>query len=270
MKWSEIIQDTAWVVEDLLTAAECQQFLERAANMEQMTTDTRHRDCMTMAVDDAEMAQRVWDRIKDHIPQEVTVTEDCTNPGLKDSKADILGTWRPYGLNYRWRIVCYPGRGHFAPHRDGCHQIDEHHRSLLTLNGYLTDRPVGFGGATRFLKDDVGITLQDDKFVTAADSVLHRVEADKAGKAVVFFHDLMHDGEPLLDGSPPKWLFRTEIMFERDVETAPSLSDDQHQARELLRQAEQAEKAGEITEAMKLYSRAYRLDPELEVPNSKE
>lgn len=34
--------------------------------------------------------------------------------------------------------------------------------------------------------------------------VLHRVEADKAGKAVLFFDELMHDGEALEEGSPPK------------------------------------------------------------------
>jgi len=90
------------------------------------------------------------------------------------------------------------------------------------------------------------------------------VEADKAGKAVVFFHDLMHDGEPLKEGSPPKWLFRTEIIFERDPETAPKLTDEQREAREFLRRAELAEESSNFTEAMSFYKRAYRLDPSLQ------
>ena len=115
----------------------------------------------------------------------------------------------------QWRIACYPGKGHFGPHRDGDYVKDEHHRSFITINGYLTDRPRGFGRATRFVKDNIDVYRSDQNGIltTSEEDVLHRVEADKAGKAVVFLHDLMHDGEPLKAGSPPKWLFRSEVMF---------------------------------------------------------
>ena len=33
--------------------------------------------------------------------------------------------------------------------------------------------------------------------------------------AVVFFQDLLHDGEPLRNGSPPKWIYRTDVIYER-------------------------------------------------------
>merc|ERR1712154_136067 len=175
------------------------------------------------------------------------------------------GTWKPYGLNPKWRVVCYPGTGHFGPHRDGCRFIDEHHRSLITINGYLTDRPKGFGGATRFVKDNIEAKLNDDELFTTPDSdILHRVEADKAGKAVVFFHDLMHDGEPLKDNSPPKWLFRTEILFERDPSTAPQMTKEQREAREFVKQAEYFEEQGQLIKAISYYKKAYRLDPSLE------
>lgn len=269
MKWHEIIKDSAWVVDDLLTPEECQGFMDRAidAGIEGKTAagDVRHRNSTTVALDDAEMADRIFERIKDHIPREVVVDEDCDNPGLREHVSELLGTWRPCGLNERWRVVCYPGSGHFGPHRDGCRFVDEHRRSLITLNGYLTDRPRGFGGATRFVRDDIEVGLNDDGlFTTPEVDVLHRVEADKAGKAVVFFHDLMHDGEPLKEGSPPKWLFRTEILFERDPETAPQLTSEQKEAREFLKKAEQAEEGGRLPEAVSFYKKAYRLDPSLD------
>jgi hypothetical protein len=273
MKCEEVIKDSAWVVEDLLTYEECQQFINNAvkAGIHNTTSkgDIRHRNSTTVGIDDVEMSQKIYDRIKDYIPQEVIVDKDCTNDGLCYNKEQIYGTWVPYGLNTRWRVACYPGIGHFGPHRDGCHFVDENHRSLITINGYLTDRPIGFGGATRFVKDSLDLNLDEDTgiFTTTDDDVLHRVEADKHGKAVVFFHDLMHDGEPLKENSPPKWLFRTEIMFERDPETAPQLTSQEREARDFVKRAELAEEEGNISEAIRLYKRAYRLDSSLDSSN---
>lgn len=268
MEWNELIRDTAWVVEDILNQEECQHFLQRAREegIDTMIAagDVRHRNSRTVSVDDEEMAQRIFDRILPHLPKEVRVDENCDNLGLLHSKKDLYGVWKPYKLNSRWRVVCYPGMGHFGPHRDGSYVEDENHRSLITLNGYLTDRPSGCGGCTRFLKDEIGIYEQDGIFTTPDDAILHRVEADKAGKAVVFFHDLMHDGEPLKEGSPPKWLFRTEIMYERDPDSAPSKTKEEIDAQEFLKKAEQAEENGDISGATKFYKMAYRLDPSLE------
>jgi hypothetical protein len=53
-------------------------------------------------------------------------------------------------------------------------------------------------------------------------------------------------------------------MFERDPSTAPQLTNQEKEAKECLANAEQLEEAGELTEAVKLYKRAYRLDPRLE------
>eukprot|EP00978_Attheya_sp_CCMP212_P032946 scaffold130700_cov68-Attheya_sp.AAC.1 len=272
MKWRELIKDTAWVVDDVLTAEECRLFISKGKqagiNKKCATGNIWHRHSTTVAVDDAdaELSQRVYDCIKDHLPQEVVwVDENCDNVGLKHSRDDILGKWRPYALNSRWRVVCYPGQGNFGPHRDGCHVEDIHHQSLITLNGYLTDHPVGFGGATRFVQDDLEVLLKDGIFTTPGEDVLYRVEANKAGKAVVFFQDLLHDGEPLKEGSPPKWLFRTDVIYERDPETVPKLTSDQLDARELLKQAEEAEVKGCIPKATLLYRKgAYKLDPVLD------
>ena len=269
MKWTELIKDTAWVIEEALTAEECEHFLAKAEEAgiheKQAAGDVRHRNSVTVDVCDKELAQRVFDRIKDHLPQEVWVDENCDNLGLVHSNEELYGMWSLHSLNSRWRVACYQEKGHFGPHRDGCHIEDEHHRSLITLNGYLTDRPTGFGGATRFIKDDIDVQLNKDGIFTTPDNaVLHRVEADKAGKAVAFFHGLMHDGEPLKEGSPPKWIFRTEVMYQRDAQTAPQLTTEQLEARRLLQQAETAETEGNILGAIRLYRLAYRLDPTLD------
>lgn len=274
MKWQEIIKDSAWVVDDLLTPIECEQFVNKA--MEEgiqnkiSKGDKRHRNSTTVAIDDIDMADRIFDRIKDFIPKEIIIDEHYTNEGLTSyNKKQLFGKWVPCGINSKWRVVCYPGTGHFGPHRDGARIVDENHRSLITINGYLTDRPLGYGGATRFVKDSIDANLNEDGlFTTPEEDVLHRIEADKAGKAVVFFHDLMHDGEPLQEGSPEKWLFRSEIIFERDPETAPQLTIEEKEARELLKRAEVAEEECNILEAIHLYKKAYRLDPTLDCSNN--
>ena len=201
-----------------------------------------------------------------HIPQEVWVDRDCSNLGLKTSKEQLYGKWTPYGVNYRWRVVCYPpGQGHFGPHRDGCYMVDEHHRSFITINSFLIDRPKGYGGATHFVQDDIDSSLNNDGiFSTPECHVLHRVEAEIAGSASVFFHDLVHDGKSLKVGSPPKWLFRTEIMYRRDPDSSPKLSEEQQDARKYAIEAELAENSGEIDRAMMLYKKAYILDPSLD------
>ena len=269
MEWKEIIKDSAWVVENLLSKEECEDFMQHAINAgienKKSAGDVRHRDSTMVAFDNAEIAERVFNRIKSCLPHLIIIDDSCEIRGLGQNREELYGTWRPYGLNSRWRIVCYPGKGHFGPHRDSYRYVDEHHRSFITINGYLTDRPHGFGGATRFLKDSIDLHLNEkDLFTAKEEDVLHSVDADKAGKAVVFFHDLLHDGEPLKEGSPPKWLFRTEVLFERDPSTATQLTSDEQEARKLLKEAEEKEERGHFDEATKLYRRAYRLDNALE------
>ena len=115
MKWNEIIKDCAWVVDSILTPSECEYFIQRATDLgiQEKTAaaagDVRHRNSTTVAFDNHEMAQRIYERIKDYIPQKVVVDEHCNNLGLEYSKGQLIGTWTPYGLNHRWRVVCYPG-----------------------------------------------------------------------------------------------------------------------------------------------------------------
>mmetsp|Transcript_8544 Transcript_8544/g.17736 ORF Transcript_8544/g.17736 Transcript_8544/m.17736 type:complete len:250 (+) Transcript_8544:2-751(+) len=235
------------------------------AGSDAASTDKRHRDCHRIELDLPELANIVWERLCDHIPSKVMVGNGHPPiPGV-DQSHEWWGEWEPYGVNHKWRIVCYPGKGHFAPHRDSDYQASEHERSFLTINGYLTALPAGVGGATRFLTDDQPAVLDDQgRFGAKPGSVLDRIEDDLEGKSVIFFHRLMHDGEPLQEGSPPKWLFRTEVMYRRKLESAPQFTKEQIQAREFLKEAEQAENEKRLDDAMKFYNKAYKLDPSLE------
>ena len=129
MEWNELIKDGAWVVQDFLTKEECEYFLQRANDLnileQKSAGDRRHRDSTTVAFHDEHMSKKVFQRVKTFIPQLVCVDENCNNLGLKASKEQLYGRWQPVGLNTLWRIACYPGQGHFGPHRDGCYIANE-------------------------------------------------------------------------------------------------------------------------------------------------
>ena len=207
--WNEILPG-AWSVEDLLTPEECQYLIEKAQEAGigslKMEGDTRHRQRVTVRMEIPELLQRIWERIKDQIPQEI-VMDDTTQTlagrvNSPDNMADFVGRWTPRGLSSTINVAFCSGKGHLSAHRDDDLVVSEHERSFLTINGFLTARPLGTGGATRFLADDIRVQGAD---IPIRDSdVLYRVESDKAGKAAVFFHGLMHDGEPLAEDSPPK------------------------------------------------------------------
>lgn len=262
---------SAWCVEDLLTKEECEKLIDlaRSEGIEEMefSGDTRHRQRVTTRMEIPEIAQLMWDRVKDQIPQELIISEDSYESirGLlnePDNKNDFIGRWTPSKMCNRVNVAYCSGKGHLAAHRDADHVLNEHERTFLTINGFLTDRPRGSGGATRFLTDD--IVVSGANINIKKEDVLHRIESDSAGRAVVFFHGLMHDGEPLAEGSPPKWIFRALVYYKRDPQSAPQMTLEEKEARRLFKEAVAAEEGGDISGAIKLYSKAFKLDPSLE------
>jgi len=205
-----------------LSSEECAQLQALEQGLADYQSDKRLRDMDRVEVNMPELAETVWARIESLLPQQVVVdgSDECRRLGLPADDAILHGTWKPLGVNPYLRVARYPGdgRGHFGPHRDGAFEVSPMERSLMTLNGYLADIPHGYGGRTRFLVDDLEI-YQDDatgRFTVRdpATAVTHTVRPE-AGAAVIFFHGLMHDGEPLAAGAPAKWIFRFDILFRR-------------------------------------------------------
>lgn len=119
------IKKNAWTVEELLTKQECEDLVAKAvaAGIETQpahtaTLDNRLRDCLRVELDDAALADAVWQPIQDKVPNEVMVIggDDERERGILHPQ-DMQGRWTPCGVNTHWRIVCYPGSGHFGPHR---------------------------------------------------------------------------------------------------------------------------------------------------------
>lgn len=97
--------------------------------------------------------------------------------------------WRVVGLNERFRYYRYEPGQYFRWHMDGAFRRSPSEQSLLTLMVYLNDDVVG--GATEFAD---------------ADRVL-----PAAGKALMFQHQVLHQGAPVRDGL--KYVLRTDVMY---------------------------------------------------------
>ena len=132
------------------------------------------------------------------------------------------GVWIPCGLNECIKIGRYETGCHFSPHIDGPWIPDENCASILTLVLYLNDSesptfPLK-GGATNFLLPSSSSSSSDPSSTT----LIGRSQRDheilcsvtpKTGNALLFRHDLLHEGAPLLDGR--KYILRTEVLFRR-------------------------------------------------------
>jgi predicted 2-oxoglutarate/Fe(II)-dependent dioxygenase YbiX len=161
----------AWTVDDVLTPEECQAMIARIeaegpeaapiSTAAGFVMNTNVRNNGRVMFDDADLAQRVFERIRSLLPQQM-------NAGMT-----------PCGANERWRCYRYEPGQYFAPHYDGCFRRDDFEESLLTLIVYLNDSCKG--GDTAFPE---------------LDAVVH----PKPGRALFFQHRLLHESTPVTAG----------------------------------------------------------------------
>lgn len=99
-----------------------------------------------------------------------------------------LGNSKAIGLNEMFRFYKYETGQEFKKHRDQSFIRDETESSYFTLMIYLND---GFEGGQTTFKD--------------------LVVEPKKGAALIFLHDLEHEGSKLTMGE--KYVLRTDIMY---------------------------------------------------------
>ncbi|XP_025087896.1 prolyl 4-hydroxylase 1-like [Pomacea canaliculata] len=179
-------QRLAFVLHNVLSPEECKQYISQTeekgyvkallnigGGKELLMTDVRNSDrCI---IDSVEEALKVWQRIKEYIPQEW------------DGRAVI-------GLNERLRFLRYDPGQYFKPHMDGCYSRENGEMSFITIQIYLND---GFeGGSTTFMSLDGRQRLE---------------VVPKAGSVLVFQHNIYHEGSVLKEGR--KYSVRTDVMY---------------------------------------------------------
>ncbi len=186
----ELYKDT-FILYNVLSEEECTHFIKETEHIQYEDLYGYHptyRSNKRVIVRDDELANIVYERVKDYVPKRI-VRQDHA--------------WESYSVNSHWRFCRYfPGQ-HFSPHIDGYYEVDREHRSWFTFMIYLNG---GFeGGATNFLK--------------RSKEVVHEV-VPVTGMVLVFPHELYHEGEPLR--TLQKYIMRSDLMFERKEEVSTS------------------------------------------------
>jgi len=179
------------LVPGMFTETECLSFIRHAQSRGYSKASPSYppsyRNNGRLVVDDYEFAARVFQRVKDFLPQIVT---------------DADGTkWKLVGINERFRLCRYEAGQFFKIHRDGVYHRNSNVQSKLTFMVYLNDQAAFEGGLTRFFE-----TRDPQSKVLAS-------IAPVTGALIYFDHDLWHDGQELSGGE--KFIMRSDILYER-------------------------------------------------------
>ena len=183
-----ICPDGAFVIEDFLTHDECDSLIAKAHEMgfdeskvmthtgEAMIKKIRNNERVIM--DDSELADKLFNRAKDFLPQKFY----ASIPMMGQFKCDL------HGLNERFRVYKYGSGEYFKWHKDGSFVRNEIEESQLTFIMYLNDDFEG--GETEFSWGKV---------------------VPQKGSVLVFPHLLRHQGAEVTSGI--KYAIRSDVMY---------------------------------------------------------
>lgn len=211
----------AIAVKSLLTPEECQQLKQAAelvgysSNLEQERGLRQGRRAMA---DDPALAARILERLTPFLPQTwdmANCSRGNVNTGL--CQAQRGESFALAGINERFRFLSYGVGEYFNAHVDGYFVREVHgvpvtrcDRGVITVQMYLDG---GYrGGSTRFLHPHCS-HMRQQGFCPgeACPNGLCKDPPVGPGDAVVFQHDIWHQGSALLEGM--KTACRTEVMY---------------------------------------------------------
>ena len=176
---------------NVLSPAECGAEVARATKLGFSSQQFRGQERLEVrnrvAVDDPTAAAALWTKLGHRVPP---LTEFYRGVLRPEPDVPDLGALTPAGLNERLRYYRYSGGERFAPHVDLSHSTGVV-RSFLTVIFYLNDDFEG--GETDFFG---------------------RAVTPKTGAAILFPHELHHEGRPVFGGV--KFVLRTDVMFRLD------------------------------------------------------
>lgn len=189
-------------VSNLFTAAECERWIAQGEGLgfeaasvslaagAKMMPEVRNND--RAVFEDADCAAVLWERVRGFVPSQL---DGCLARGLSE----------------RFRFYRYDPGQRFKRHRDGAVDGPLGLRSKLTFLIYLND---GYeGGETAFI---------DYRFVNGVAVPQEIKIAGKTGMGLFFRHERKHEGSPVLSGR--KYVLRTDVLYDIDPDTLPSLA----------------------------------------------
>jgi len=186
----EKIDDDIFTVSGIFDRDECLHLVERAESIgfeaasvrtssgPQMMTNIRNND--RVVFNDAELAAKMWERIRSFLP--------------------ALDEQTACGVDHGLRIYRYfPGQ-QFRRHKDGAVTNELGQTSKLSYLIYLNDDCEG--GAT---------TFRDYRDVNGTREKIEFIVMPSTGTALLFRHERWHEGTPVVSGA--KYVLRTDLFY---------------------------------------------------------
>lgn len=181
MEFQELAKDI-FVVQDFISPEECQELIQfsetkgyekATVNMgfEGQVVEETIRNNERVIYDSEEFASKMWEKVQAFVPEKTDYRIAC-------------------GLNERFRFYKYHVRQQFRLHKDGSYLPSFDRWSYYTFMIYLNENIEG--GETNFPNQDISVIPE-------------------TGKALIFKHELPHEGSPVQAGI--KYVIRTDIMY---------------------------------------------------------
>lgn len=161
------------VIDNIFTKEECDQLIKHFDSSKSKFIDRGIAEYYRLEEDSNEMANKLWNKIKQHVPKYYNNKE-------------------LFCLNTHFRYSKYEHGMEFGRHRDGINQDKNGYRSVLTLNIFLND--TFNGGETDFF-DDAGNLVLSAK--------------PTPGRGTLFDANILHCGNKVLNGC--KYIIRTDV-----------------------------------------------------------
>lgn len=176
----EYLTDQAFTVDCFSSVAECSALIEKTESIGFVDAPINTnlgpqiikeiRDNTRVMIDDGELADELWLRVRDFVPKRI-------------------GEWAACGVNERFRFYRYEVDQQFDWHYDGYFERNSNERSHLTFMVYLND--VEAGGATNL--EGLCVQPKVGKALVFAHRLLHKGEPVIEGRKYVLRTDIMYE-----------------------------------------------------------------------------
>lgn len=241
----------AWIIHDLISRSEAENFISKVEFNEEIDTTLRVRadDDYQASIkrisrrfkhDLPQLAEQIFDRLQGVIPKAVTFEKEDSELG-----PFLTGTWDFHSVNERISFLKYGPGGVFSKHRDGIFIKNEDLRSLMTVLVYLNDSYEG--GRTKCYNDEETCECQIEPIV---------------GDAFLMVQRVLHEGGTVISGF--KYAARFDLMFYKRTEKSEEEISNNALAEKYLAMANELERSFQGQEAVKYYKLAFKLNPKLE------
>jgi len=249
----QLLDDRIFTINNFLLPHECDEWIRRAENPKRGKTsgfkpspvsggghgrtgrEVPRTSQFRVFPDEVANADVFWNRVRDFLPTNLTHLNRTgylvTDHEKGGTEADSEFSWRPVGVNPRFRVYKYEKGQAFPEHvdykmrrtiwRNGGQKF--YQQTFMTILIYLNRDERLVGGDTGFWThhDDPGVK-EHCRFLSGSVDKPHNIlVSPEVGKALISDQNILHEGMEVVKGL--KYVLRTDVVHEKRVALHPKV-----------------------------------------------